>query len=238
MFLDVSHNYIWRRIKIIHMKKLPDKETERLLRKYKIPFPEHVLTKSEDSAVRAAKRIGFPVAMKVSSPDILHKTDAGCVILDVRDEEGVRKAYRQIIRNARKNKQRARIEGVSVEEMIPEGTREVIIGAKQDPQFGPVLMFGLGGIFVEVLKDVSFGVVPLERGDAAEMVREIRGFRILEGVRGQKPVNMRLLEMTIMKVSRMVWENSGKGKRIQELDINPLFIDEKNVWAADVRVLV
>jgi acyl-CoA synthetase (NDP forming) len=224
--------------KNILMKKLPEGETETLLKKYRIPYPRHVLARNEEAAVKAARKIGFPVVMKVSSPDIIHKTEARCVIINIRESNQARAAYRQILKNARKHKTRARIGGVAVFQMIPAGTREVIVGSKQDPQFGPVLMFGLGGIFVEVLKDVSFRLVPLERRDAREMVREIRGYKILEGIRGQKPVNFRALEDTIMKVSRMVWDNTGKGKKIQELDINPLFIDEKNVWAADVRVLV
>ncbi len=220
------------------MRKLPEGETERLLKKFRIPYPRHILARTEEAAVKAAGKIGFPVVMKVSSPDIIHKTDAKCVIINIRDTGSARAAYRQILRNARKFKPRPRVEGVSVCQMVPSGTREVIVGSKQDPQFGPVLMFGLGGIFVEVLRDVSFRLIPLERRDAREMLREIRGFRILEGVRGQKPVNFRTLEDTVMKVSRMVWANSGKGRKIQELDINPLFVDEKRVWAADVRVLV
>jgi acyl-CoA synthetase (NDP forming) len=220
------------------MNKLPDKDTENLLRKYRIPFPKRALVRTEKQALQAARKIGYPVVMKVSSPDIVHKTEAKCVIVNIKTEETARVGFLQIMKNARKHKPRARITGVEVSEMVPQGTREVIIGSKTDPQFGPVLMFGLGGILVEVLRDVSFRVVPLKRNDAREMIREIRGFRILEGVRGRKPVNFRLLEDTIMKVSRMVWENSGKGRRILDLDINPLFIDEKSVWAADVRVLV
>lgn len=220
------------------MKKLSERETERLLRKYKIPFPKHVLAKNETAAVKSTRVLGFPVVVKISSPDIIHKTEAECVILNIRDSNSLRAAYRQVIKNARKHKPRARIMGVAVYQMIPRGTREVIIGGLQDPQFGPVLMFGLGGIFVEVLKDVSFRIIPLERQDAREMIKDIRGFKILEGIRGQGPVNFRLLEDTILKVSKMVWENSRKGVKIKELDINPLFINEKNVWAADVRVLV
>jgi acyl-CoA synthetase (NDP forming) len=220
------------------MRKLPERETERLLRKYRIPCPRHVLARSEDAAVRAAGGIGFPVVMKISSPDIIHKTEARCVIVSIRDPGAARAAYRQIVKNARRYKPGARISGVSVYRMIPRGTREVIIGSRQDPQFGPVMMFGLGGILVEVLRDVSFRIVPLERRDAREMMREIRGFRVLEGMRGQGPVNFRALEDTLMKVSGMVWANTGKGRKIQELDINPLFVDEKGVWAADVRILV
>lgn len=220
------------------MKKLPERETERLLKRYRIPYPRHILAKTEEAAVQASRKIGFPVVMKVSSPDIIHKTEAKCVIVNIGDSQQARAAFRQIVKNARKHKTRARVNGVAVFEMVPSGTREIILGSKHDPQFGPVLMFGLGGIFVEVLRDVSFRIIPLERKDAREMIREIRGYKILEGARGEKPVNFRLLEDTIMKVSRMVSENSGKGKKIQELDINPLFIDEKEVWAADVRVIV
>ena len=220
------------------MEKLPEKETEQLLRKHRIPYPGHIPARTEEAAARASRKLGFPVVMKVSSPDIIHKTEAKAVIINIKDAQQARAAFRQIIKNSRKHKPKARIHGVSVFEMVPSGTREVIIGIKQDPQFGPVLMFGLGGIFVEVLKDVSFRVVPLERKDAREMITELRGFRILEGVRGKPPVSFRLLEDTIMKVSKMAWENSGKGKRIQELDINPLFVDDKQVWAADVRILV
>ncbi len=220
------------------MRMLPPKATQDLLRKYRIPFPESFLAGSEDDAAKAAQKAGFPAVMKVESPDIIHKTDAKCVIVRIRNSGEAIAAYLQILKNARKHSPKARVDGVRVSGMIPEGTLEVIIGSKHDPQFGPVLMFGLGGILVEVLRDVSFRIIPLERKDASEMVREIKGRKVLEGVRGQKPVNMRLLENTIMKVSRMVWENTGKGRKIQELDINPLFIDDRNVWAADVRILV
>jgi acyl-CoA synthetase (NDP forming) len=220
------------------MKKLPQGETELLLKKYGIPFPRQILAKTEGAVAAAARKIGFPVVMKVSSPDIVHKTEAKCVIINIKDAIAAGAAYKQIMKNARKYDPKARIMGVSVFEMVPQGTREVIIGSKHDPQFGPVLMFGLGGVFVEVLRDVSFRIVPLARDDAREMIREIRGYRILEGVRGQGPVNFRLLEDTIMKVSKLVQHNTRGGKRIRELDINPLFIDEKRIWAADVRILV
>jgi acyl-CoA synthetase (NDP forming) len=220
------------------MEMLPGNVTENLLRKYRIPFPERVLARSEEAAAKAAQKMGFPVVMKIASPDIIHKTDAKCVIVRIRNSGEAIAAYLQILKNARKHKPRAKVKGVWISRMIPDGTLEVIIGSKHDPQFGPVLMFGLGGILVEILRDVAFRIIPLERIDAKEMVREIRGFRVLEGVRGQKPVNLRLLESTIMKVSKMVWENTGKGRKIQELDINPLFISEKDVWAADVRILV
>jgi acyl-CoA synthetase (NDP forming) len=216
------------------MKKLPDRQTETLLKKYHIPYPKRILAKTETKAVKSARLLRFPVVMKISSPDIIHKTEAKCVIVNIKDPNQARAAYRQILKNARRFRRNARIEGIMVYQMIPSGTREVIIGAKQDPQFGPVLMFGLGGIFVEVLKDVSFRIIPLRKRDAREMVREIRGLKILEGVRGHGPIDFEALEDTIMKVSKMVWEN----KKIQELDINPLFIDEKQVWAADVRILV
>ncbi len=215
------------------MKKLSEKETESLLKRYRIPAPKSGLARTEDAAAKLAKKLGYPVVMKIESPDIIHKTDAKCVILNLKTEETLRTAFRQIHKNARKHKRNAKILGVQIFEMVQQGTREVIIGAKEDPQFGPVLMFGLGGILVEVMKDVSFRVIPLERKDAKAMIREIRGFKILEGVRGQGPINFKLLEDTILKVSSMV----EKTKKIKELDINPLFISDK-AWAADVRVFV
>jgi acyl-CoA synthetase (NDP forming) len=220
------------------MRKLPERDAEKLLRRYGIPFPKHVLARNEIAAAKATRALGFPVVMKISSPDILHKTDCGCVILNIRDTGSVRAAFKQIMHNARKTFPRARIAGVSLFQMVPRGTREVIVGAKQDPHFGPVLMFGLGGILVEVMRDVSFRVIPLERKDAREMIREIRGFKVLEGVRGQGPVDFKLLEDVLLKASKMVWENSGKGRRIQEMDINPLFISERKAWAADARIMV
>jgi acyl-CoA synthetase (NDP forming) len=216
------------------MRKLGDTETREIMKRSGIPFVKQVLVKNEEQAVRHAKRIGYPVVLKVASPDIIHKTDVGGVVVDIGNEEELRESYRRMLRNVRRKKPRAKIQGVLVQEMVPRDSRELIIGGRRDPQFGPVIMFGLGGVWVEALKDVSFRLVPIRRKDAGEMVREIRGRSILEGARGQKPVNFRLLEDILLKVSRLVWNN----RRIQELDINPLFINDKRAMAVDARIVV
>ena len=212
--------------------KLSDRETEKLLKKWDIPHTRQFLARNAQEAFRAAKSIGYPVALKVSSPDIIHKTEFGGLVLNLKNDGEVRAAYNKVLVNSRKAHPKARIEGVMVQEMA--GGIETIVGAKQDPTFGPVIMFGVGGIFVEILKDVSFRLVPIEKEDAREMIREIKGYPLLAGARGAKPVKMKALEEFLLKVSRMV---QGE-KRIQELDINPLFIDSQRAVAADVRILV
>lgn len=216
------------------MKKLSDSETRKIMKKFGIPFVKQVLTKTEEHAVLHAKKIGFPVVLKVSSPDILHKTDVGGVVLDIGNTEELQDAYRKMMKRVKKKKPRARIDGVLVQEMVPRDSRELIIGGRRDPQFGPVIMFGLGGVWVEALKDVSFRLIPISRKDAREMIREIRGHSILEGMRGQKPVDFKLLEDCLLRVSKMLWKN----KKIQELDINPLFINDKKAIAVDARIVV
>jgi len=214
------------------MVKLGDSETEKLVRKWKIPHVRQFLAKTPAQAVKAAKRMGWPVALKVSSRDVIHKTDTGGLVLDVGSVKGVERAYKRITRNVEKKNKGAKINGVLVQEMV--SGKEVIIGSKQDPTFGPVIMFGLGGVFVEVMKDVSFRLIPITRTDAREMIEEIRSYPILAHSRGQKPVNFRALENCLLAVSKMVWGE----KKIKELDINPLFVDSKKAVAADVRILV
>jgi acyl-CoA synthetase (NDP forming) len=214
------------------MKKLAEFEAKKILAKYGIVVTKEILAKSAQDAKKAAQKIGFPVALKIQSPDILHKTDAGGVILNLRNADEVAKGFDKVTGNAKKYDKNAKITGVLVQEMVADG-HQCIIGSKNDPQFGPVIMFGLGGIFVEVLKDVSFRIVPINRDDAKEMISEIKGYVILKGTRGQKPVNFRALEDTLIKISDMVW----KEKRLEELDINPLFVSPSGVKAADARMI-
>lgn len=214
------------------MKKLTEFETKKILKKHGIPITREFLAKTPKDAKAFAKKIGYPVAMKLQSPDILHKTDAGAVLLGVESEEAMLKGFERLKKNARKYDRKAKILGVLIQEMVKEG-HQCILGSKKDPQFGPVLMFGLGGIFVEVFKDVSFRVIPIDRKDAKEMISEIKGYEVLKGVRGQKPVNFRELEKVMLKISKMIW----KDRKIEELDINPLFVSPKGVKAADARMV-
>ncbi len=205
------------------------------MRKYRIPVLGQLLAKNEKQALLAAKRIGWPVALKISSPDIIHKTDFGGVALNIQNEKQLSEAFNRIIIRARKKYPKAKIDGILVQEMFKgKGAREVIIGSKIDSQFGPIIMFGLGGVFVEVMKDVSFRLIPIERKDAREMIREIRGYSMLEEFRGMRRINFEALEDCLLKVSNIVWKN----RKIKELDVNPLFADSKGVIAADFRVIV
>jgi acetyltransferase len=213
--------------------QLTEFQGKEILSRYGIPITREGLADSPEAAVELACRIGYPVALKIQSPQILHKTEAGGVRLNLRSDDEVRRAYVEIMNNARNYLPAAEIHGVLVQEMLGGGV-EVIIGAAQDPVFGHVIMFGLGGIFVEALQDVSFRVIPVEREDAEEMIREIKGYRVLRGIRGKPPVNIDALAETILKVSRLVADHSDI---IGEVDINPLVADENGARVVDALIV-
>ena len=212
---------------------LNELESKEVLKEAGIDSTRIGLARTREEAVSLAGEIGFPVVMKIVSPDVLHKTDAGGVKLNLGGEQSVGKAFDDIIAAVKKSQPEARIDGVAVQGMARPGV-EVIIGMSKDPQFGPVLMFGLGGILVEVLKDVSFRIVPLTRRDAREMIREIKGYPILEGYRGQEPASVETLEDYLLKVSEFV----EKRPDIKELDINPIFAYKDGAVAVDARVIL
>ena len=212
---------------------LTEVEAKELLQRAGIPIIKTRLAKTKREAVSVSKEMGFPVVLKIISKDIVHKSDAGGVKVGLASVSQVGNAYSEIMVSIKHRMPEARIEGVSVQKMATSGV-ELIIGMNKDPQFGPVIMFGLGGILVEVLKDISFRLVPLSRRDAAEMVREIRGFALLQGYRGQEPVDIPRLEETLVKVSDFIENNP----QIKELDINPLFASGKNIVAADARIVL
>ena len=212
---------------------LTELESKQILKEAGINTTEIMLATTKEEAISHSKKLGFPVALKIVSPDVLHKTDAGGVKLNLNNEKDVGQAFDEIISSIKKHEPSANIEGVSVQPMARPGT-EVIIGMSKDPQFGPVLMFGLGGILVEVLKDVSFRIVPLTRRDATEMIREIKGYPILEGYRGQEPANIAVLEEMLLKVSDFV----DNRPEIKELDINPIFAYRDGALAVDARVIL
>jgi 3-hydroxypropionyl-CoA synthetase (ADP-forming) len=207
--------------------------------KYGFQAPRTCLARSSDEAALAAADIGFPVALKIASPDILHKTDIGGVALGLQSGDAVREAFAHIMTSVRAARPDARIEGVEVQEMVTNGT-EVIIGLLNDPQFGPVIMFGLGGVFTEVLKDVVFRVLPIERADALQMIRETRGHELLRGYRGQKPVSEAMLVDLLMNAGRMGMDLAGK---LESMDLNPILVwgdqhrvvDAKLIWCSEAR---
>jgi len=212
---------------------LTEVESKELLKKAGIPVVEAKLARSKKEAISISKEMGFPIVLKISSPDVIHKSDSGGVKLGLANTAQIGKAYSEIIYSVKQAYPEAQIEGVSVQPMAPPGV-EVIVGMSKDPQFGPVLMFGLGGILVEVLKDVSFRIVPVTERDAREMIREIKGYPILEGYRGQKPASIPALEKLIVKVSQFVEKNP----QIKELDLNPIFAYPDKAVAVDARIIL
>jgi acyl-CoA synthetase (NDP forming) len=203
------------------------------LKAARIPVVETKLAISKTEAVELAKKMGFPVVMKIVSPDVVHKSDAGGVKLNIQNATQAGKAYSEILAGIKKHFPKAKIVGVTVQKMAKQGI-EVIIGMTKDAQFGPVIMFGLGGILVEVLKDVSFRIVPMTKRDAGEMITEIKGFPILKGYRGQDPADVPYLEELIVKVSDFV----DKNPEIKELDLNPVFAYKSGALAVDARIIL
>ena len=191
---------------------------------------------SLEEALEIASKIGYPVVLKIDSPDITHKTDAGAIKLGISNQTELINAYNEIITNSKKYAPEARIGGVLVQEMI-KGAREVIVGMSHDPQFGPIIMFGLGGIFVEVFKDVSLRVAPLTRADAEEMVKEVRGYEILKAFRGKPEADVEGIVDVLLRLSRLAVD---LGDVLSEIDINPLMVLDKGkgVKAADALVVL
>jgi acyl-CoA synthetase (NDP forming) len=217
-------------------KSLSEHQSKALLDLYGIPVTRERVAKSPREAAGLAEEIGFPVALKIDSPDILHKSEAEAIRLSVNSQEEVIRFYDEIIANAQAHNPNARINGVLVQEMIRGGT-EVMIGMSQDPQFGPTVAFGLGGIFVEVLKDISLRVAPLSTSDAEQMVKEIKGYQILQGIRGKKPSDVNAIVDVLLRISRLA---QNCRDIITEIDINPLIVfDEgRGVKAADALVVL
>ena len=212
---------------------LTEVESKALLGQAGIPTVETSLAASADEAVTLGKKFGYPVALKIVSGDVTHKSDAGGVKLGLKTSKQVKAAYDEIISSVKQKYPGAKIDGVSVQKMAKPGI-EVIIGMTKDAQFGPVLMFGLGGVLVELLKDVAFRIVPIEREDAREMIHEIKGFPLLDGFRGREPVDTNILEEILLKVSRFVDDHP----EIRELDLNPVFAYKDGAVAVDARVIL
>jgi len=215
---------------------LSESESKRLLAVWGVESAREVLVGSADAAVEAAERIGFPVVLKVDSPDIPHKTEAGVVRLGVGDAPGVRAAYAEVMASAKAHAPQARVLGVSVQEMVADGV-EVIVGVSCDPQLGPVLLFGTGGVMVEVYGDVALRRCPITRADAREMIKEVRGARLLLGFRGRPAADIGALEDTLVRVSEFAAHMEG---RLAELDINPLMVlpAGRGVKAVDALVVL
>jgi len=216
-------------------RELTEYESKQVLSAWEIPTTRVGLARNVFDAVSAARKLKYPVVLKIASPDILHKTDAGGVRVGLSSELEVRQAFRQIISNAKAYKEDANILGVTVQEYLPPA-REVIIGLIQDETFGPTLMFGLGGVWVEALKDVSFRLAPVSEEDAREMIREIGGYPVLKGARGEPPADVDALAVMLQKVGKLASEFD----EISEMDLNPVFVFEggKGAMVVDARIIL
>jgi acyl-CoA synthetase (NDP forming) len=216
--------------------KLLEHEALALVEAYGIPVPSYGLAKTEDEAVNIAEKIGYPVVLKIVSPDIVHKSDVGGVVVGVSSPDEVRKAFNEILENVEKHVPGARVVGILVQKMAPKGAIEVVVGAIRDPVFGPAVMFGLGGIFIEVFKDVSFRVVPFTKQDAEDMIKEVKAYKIIRGYRNIAPRDIDALIKIIMSTQDLMKENN----EINEMDLNPILSYEKGkgALAVDVRIIL
>jgi acetyl-CoA synthetase (ADP-forming) len=200
---------------------------------YGISVTKFNVAKNEKEAAEFAAATGFPVVLKIVSPEIIHKSDAGGVIVNLKTKEEVQAAYNKILQNVKAYKPDANIVGILVQEMAPSST-EVIIGAVKDPQFGQTIMFGLGGIFVELLKDVTFRVAPIDEQEAAEMVVGVKAFPLLNGYRGAKPADVKAIVNLLLCVSKLVMDHP----EIKELDLNPILVYPQGAKTVDARIIL
>lgn len=212
---------------------LTEFESKKLLERAGIPVVETRLVRTKRETISVSKEMGFPVVLKITSPDIVHKSDSGGVKLGIANATQASKAYSEIMSSIKQRYPGAIIHGLTVQKMAPPGI-QVIVGMNKDPQFGPVLMFGLGGILVELLKDVSFRIVPVTKRDAAEMIKEIKGYPLLEGYRGQEPANIDALQDIIVRVSQFV----ERTPEIKELDLNPILAYRDKAVSVDARIVL
>jgi acetyl-CoA synthetase (ADP-forming) len=214
-------------------KNLFEAEAKAVCADYGIPVTRTELAKNEKEAVGHAQKLGYPVVLKIVSPDIVHKSDIGGVMVNLKNDKDVHSAYKQILANVKKHMPKARITGMLVQEMAPAAT-EVIVGSIKDPQFGPALMFGLGGVFVEVLKDVTFRIAPITEEEAREMIAEVKAYPLLKGYRNLPPADIDAIVKILLSTSRLITEH----EEIKELDLNPIMVYKKGAKAVDARIIL
>ena len=214
-------------------KALLEPEAKTICIEYGIPVTKFKVASNEKDAAKFADEIGYPVVLKIVSQDIIHKSDAGGVIVNLKNDSEVAAGYIKIIENAKRYKPDAKIAGVLVQEMAPQST-EVIVGAIKDPQFGQTIMFGLGGIFVEILKDVNFRIAPITTEDAEEMITELKAYPLLKGFRNTPPADINALIAILCSTSRLVMEHP----EIKELDLNPVMAYQSGAKTVDARIIL
>jgi acetyltransferase len=215
--------------------EIGETDAKNIMTAYNFNVPPGMLATSVEEALRFANEVGFPLAMKISSPDILHKSDVGGVKIGLTSNAAVEDAFELMMLRIKRKKPDALLRGVLIEKMILGG-KEVILGMKKDPQFGPVIMFGLGGIFVEVLKDVVFGLAPLTAEECKTMIETTKSYKILRGVRGEKSVDIEAIVTALQRLSQLVMDFP----EIEEVDINPLKagMEGDGAYVVDARIIL
>jgi|TARA_B110000116_G_scaffold208446_1_gene183899 acyl-CoA synthetase (NDP forming) len=213
---------------------LSEQESKIILKNESISITEPKLATSAKEAIEISEKIGFPVVLKISSNDITHKSDVGGVRVGLKSKDEINENFTGMLKQVKEQAPEAVIQGITVQPMAPPNGVEVIVGVTRDEQFGPVVMFGLGGIAVEILQDVSFRIAPLTDLDAEEMIKEIKGFRMLTGYRAYEPVDLESLKLLILKVSKLAMETED----LMEMDLNPVFAYANGVIAADARIIL
>ncbi|MGV9142122.1 MAG: acetate--CoA ligase family protein [Promethearchaeota archaeon] len=208
---------------------LTEYESKELLKEIGIPIPAQELTKTKEETVSTAEKIGFPVVLKLMAEDVVHKSDVGAVKLNINTKKEVENAYDELMEIPSEEEKQ-----ISVQKQEDEPITELIIGMTTDPQFGPALMFGIGGILVELLEDVSFRIAPITEYDAKEMIHEIKGFPLLNGFRGRPKADIDAIVNTLMKISEFVMEHP----EIYEMDLNPVFIYKDGIKCVDARIIL
>ena len=208
---------------------LTEFESKELLSKIGLPIPSQKLTKTKEETISAAEKIGYPVVMKLMAEDVVHKSDTGAVKLNIKSKEEVEQAFNDLMKIQAQSEKL-----ISIQKMASEPITELIIGMTTDAQFGPALMFGIGGILVELLEDVSFRIAPITEYDAKEMIHEIKGFPILDGYRGKPKADIDAIVDALLKISDLVVKN----EEIFEMDLNPVFIYDKGISCVDARIIL
>jgi acetyl-CoA synthetase (ADP-forming) len=208
-------------------------EAKSLISMVGIPTPNFNLVQTAEEAQKTAESFGYPIVLKIASPDILHKSDVGGVKVNLNSADEVFSNFNEIKKNVLNKSPNAAIHGVLVQKMAPSST-EIVIGAIRDAQFGPAVMFGLGGIFIELLKDVSFRITPIIKEEALEMIKEIKGYQLLEGYRGSPKLDIDAIAETIVKVSDLIFNTN----EISQIDLNPIMVYQSGLLAVDARIIL
>ena len=215
-------------------KVITEESSKTILKKYGVKVPGFALAKSADEAAKQAKKLGFPLVMKVVSPQILHKTDVGGVKVGIDNVADVKKTFNDMYGRLSKKKG-VDVKGILLEKMVPKGGVELIVGIQNDPQFGPMIMAGLGGVMTEVFKDVAFRMLPITTSDAKSMLNELKGSKLLKGFRGSAPIDTNMVAKALVQIGKIGVENANY---INSIDFNPVIVYPKSYFVVDAKIIL